>query len=131
MPRRAPEHQPPPELRGFIDRQTENHRDALRAIQGRLRDNDRVVLHGEGGLGKSVIAYQAAARVARREKLDFYWISASGREGFDHGALMDDLAGFIGCEATQAGVSEHLREHPSLLVLDNLETVRDPTSSSS
>ena len=119
--------QPPPELRGFIDRQTENHRDALRAVANRLRDNDRVVVHGEGGVGKSVIAYQAAARVARREKLDFYWISANGRDGFDHGALIGDLAGFIGCEETQATVCEHLREHPSLLVFDNLETVRDPS----
>ena len=40
--------QPPPELRGFIDRQTENHRDALRTIADGLRDKDRVVVHGEG-----------------------------------------------------------------------------------
>ena len=123
----SPAAQPPPELRGFIDRQTENHRDALRVIEGALRANDRVIVHGEGGVGKSVIAYQAAARVARREKLDFYWISANGREGFDHAALIEDLAEFIGCEAIQADISEHFRGQPSLLVFDNLETVRDPT----
>ena len=122
-----PAAQPPPELRGFIDRRTENRRDALSTIADRLFDSDRVIVHAEGGVGKSVIAYQAAARVARREKLDFYWISASGREGFDHGALIGDLAEFIGCEGTQAAVCEHLREQPSLLVFDNLETVRDPS----
>lgn len=106
----------------------------------------RWALSGEGGKGKSAIAYTFARSVSRRSdhQLDaVLWMSAKRRryvEGktvlidrpdfWDKSSALTTILGFFGEECTDQGLAEGkaitlLNDFPSLLVVDDIDTVED------
>jgi tetratricopeptide (TPR) repeat protein len=109
----------------------------------------RWLLTGDGGKGKSAIAYQLATEVARRTDLDFaavQWLSAKRRR-FAEGAKIEitkpdfsDLETAVDHLLTVLGWSEHLtkpldtkqvllgqlvREFPCFLVIDDIDSLEE------
>lgn len=101
-----------------------------------LLDGEKlVVLTGQGGIGKSVLAAAAARRISWRYPGGVFWRSAAGREDFDLDDLLDVFANVFGQEfrtlpldTKQDKVLGYMRnlQTPALLVGDNAESIRDP-----
>jgi predicted ATPase len=96
-----------------------------------------VVLTGQGGIGKSVLAAAAAHRISWRYPGGVFWRSAAGKEDFGLDELLDVFAvpsvlgyGFrtLPLDAKQDAVLGYLGnlQTSSLLVVDNAESVKDP-----
>ena len=115
---------PPRGRKGLLSQAT----DAL------LQGEKIVVLTGQGGIGKSVLAAVAARRISWRYPGGVFWRSAANMElGLNE--LLDAFATIFGYEfrtlplqAKQDAVLAYLGDlqTPSLLVVDNAESVKDP-----
>jgi len=99
-----------------------------------LQGEKLVVLTGQGGIGKSVLAAAAARRIFWRYPGGVFWRSAVGKENFGLDELLDAFANIFGNEfctlsrdAKQDAVLGYLGdlETPSLLVVDNAESISD------
>ena len=93
-----------------------------------------VVLTGQGGIGKTAIAAEAARRLAWRYPGGVFWRSAADAERFGLNELLDAFANVFGWEfralpldAKMDRVLSYLRnfDTASLLIVDNAETVKD------
>ncbi len=94
-----------------------------------------VVLTGQGGIGKSVLAAVAARRMAWRYPGGVFWRSAADIENLDLNKLLDAFDNIFGYEfrtlpmdAKQTKVLSYLQDlqTPSLIVVDNAEIIKDP-----
>lgn len=94
-----------------------------------------VVLTGQGGIGKSVLAAMAARRIAWRYPGGVFWRSAADIENLDLNKLLDAFNNIFGYEfrtlpldAKQTKVLSYLQDlqTPSLIVVDNAEIIKDP-----
>lgn len=106
----------------------------------------RWALSGEGGKGKSAIAYTFARSISRRNDHHLqgvFWMSAKRRrfvEGktilidrpdfWDKSSAIKTILGFFGEEPKDSGLDEVnvlylLNEFPSLLVIDDIDTVEE------
>ncbi|WP_374927924.1 BTAD domain-containing putative transcriptional regulator [Kytococcus sedentarius] len=93
-----PEGHLPPVARTFVGRQPL----LTRIDQALTREGVRVVLHGRFGIGKSVLAVQAAHRVGARFSGGVFYVSAHGGTSTERapGAVLEDLL-------AQAGTPRH------------------------
>ena len=126
---------PPPPETGFIGRSRE-----LLALQRLLREERYAVVRGQGGEGKTALAAEFARWMVRSQQVQrAAFVSVEGLEKNIAETILDKLghqlvkAGF----STQAdcngdlGKAEQeiervLREQPTLLVMDNMESVLLP-----
>lgn len=97
----------------------------MQETRSRLDKATKLILHGDGGVGKSTLAYQAAAWLAHEKRIGLAWVSAAGREGLTTDDFAGLLADGLGCEAAIGPVCAQLRTGPYLLVLDNVDSA-DP-----
>lgn len=136
---------PPPDevVMDFVGRHAE-----LSALNQWLisKRSRRWALSGEGGKGKSAIAFAFARSVSRRSDhhLDgVFWMSAKRRrfvEGktvlvdrpdfWDKSSAIKTILGFFGVEESDDDIAEEqaislLNDFPSLLVVDDIDTVED------
>ena len=118
---------PPPMLGDFFPRQDDLGNNALQAMADLLGQGGKVLIHSSGGVGKSTLAYQAAAVVAKDKKLPCYWISADGHPNFTLGTLLEKLAELLDSETNAATMVAALQNPPSLLIVDALEGIEDVT----
>jgi tetratricopeptide (TPR) repeat protein len=113
----------------FIDRPRERER-----IEGLLRSPDRnirnIVLHGMGGIGKTLLAIQSAKAVEGLFKR-VIWISANDRS-ITLTSLLEIVLRGIGYRSDQltidqkrAQISELLSKDPYLLIVDSFERIGD------
>jgi predicted ATPase len=100
-----------------------------------LRGEKLVVLTGQGGIGKSVLAAVAARRISWRYPGGVFWRSAADIENLDLNKFLDAFDNIFGYEfrtlpldAKQIKVLSYLQDlrTPSLLVFDNAEIIKDP-----
>ena len=101
-----------------------------RVLGGGLVAGSATLLGGEPGIGKSTLALQVAAEVARGGRRVLY-VSAEEsasqvRSRADRlGAVHDEL--WLSTEAEVPALLAQARElHPQLVVVDSIQTVRDP-----
>ena len=101
-----------------------------RVLGGGLVAGSATLLGGEPGIGKSTLALQVAAEVARGGRRVLY-VSAEEsasqvRARADRlGAVHDEL--WLSTEADVPALQAQAREvHPQLIVVDSIQTVRDP-----
>lgn len=104
----------------------------IKALNG---EEKLVVLTGQGGIGKSVLAATAARRMSWRYPGGVFWRSAADIENLDFNKLLDAFDNIFGYEfrtlpldAKQTKVLSYLQDlqTPSLIVVDNAEIIEDP-----
>ena len=97
-------------------------RDLAALIREGLDRSIKVVLHGDGGVGKSTLAYEVAARFARDRHIGLAWVTAAGTGGFSVTDFSGPLSAYLDCEPSIVGVCAALQRGPYLLVLDNADS---------
>lgn len=126
---------PRPPVVGFVARRDREGRDIVGLLKDELSldKNQLVALWGPGGAGKTTIA----AEVVRATEKDFngrvVWASSLRRADFNVGTLLDEIATQLGCEDLRrlapepkaAQVAALISEAPTLIILDNFETVAE------
>ncbi len=94
-----------------------------------------VVLTGQGGIGKTVLAAEAARRLAWRYPGGIFWRSAADMERLGLEEMLDSFDNVLGphlrtlpLDAKRDQVLGYLRNYDaaSLLVVDNAESIKDP-----
>ncbi|MDP2949988.1 MAG: tetratricopeptide repeat protein [Chloroflexota bacterium] len=116
----------PPRLRDFVTRKDNQLNDFVKRVISLLDgQNGKVVLWGDGGVGKSTLAYQAAASYAAKKPFGLVWVSADGIPGFSLGHFTQELATLLQCDNSFTSVCDVLRERPHVVVLDNADTIED------
>jgi tetratricopeptide (TPR) repeat protein len=93
--------------------------------------NQLVTLSGPGGIGKTTLATEAARELRKAYADRVVWSSAEGRTDFTLSTLLDDISTQLGRadlrtlapEAKEEQVGALVAEAPTLVVLDNYETV--------
>ena len=110
----------------FVPRRNKEHQDLVNHAVGLLETQGKVILAGEGGIGKSTLAYQAAATYARKKRMGLAWVSADGKPQFATADLLADLAESLHIEATVSAFREALSKTPHIVVLDNAESIQSP-----
>jgi tetratricopeptide (TPR) repeat protein len=94
-----------------------------------------VVLTGQGGIGKTVLAAEAARRLAWRYPGGIFWRSAAEMERLGLDEMLNSFDNVFGLEfrtlpldKKRDTVLNYLRNYDtaSLLVVDNAESIRDP-----
>ena len=104
---------------------------AMDALQG---GEKLVVLTGQGGIGKTVLAAEAARRLSWRYPGGVFWRSAADMERLGLNELLDAFAEVLGWEfrtlpldAKRDRALSYLRNYDtaSLLVVDNAEKIKD------
>jgi len=94
-----------------------------------------VVLTGQGGIGKTVLAAEAARRLAWRYPGGVFWRSAAEMERLGQEEMLNAFDNVLGpqlrtlpLDAKRDQVLGYLRNYDtaSLLVVDNAESIRDP-----
>jgi tetratricopeptide (TPR) repeat protein len=91
-----------------------------------------VALWGAGGVGKTALAAQVARSLGTDYAQRVVWVSADGREDFSLATLLDEIATQLGradirqqtLELKKAQVRDAVQAAPTLIVLDNFETIR-------
>jgi len=106
----------------------------MQIFQALLRGEKLIVLVGQGGIGKSVLASVVARRIAWFFPGGVFWRSAQEIENFGLNELLDAFVSIFGYEfrtwnldTKRDVVLNYLRDlqTPSLIVLDNAENVID------
>lgn len=118
---------------GFVARRDEGGRDIVELLKEELapESNRLVALWGPGGSGKSTLAAEFVRAGGDVFEGRVAWVSAHGRSDFGLATLLDETAARLGREdlrrlapeAKAAQVGALVSEAPTLVVLDNLETV--------
>jgi tetratricopeptide (TPR) repeat protein len=124
----------PPQV-GFVERRDKGGQ----AIVARLKDelapqkNQLVALWGDGGVGKTTIAAEAARALIDAFAMGVVWTIADGRPDFALSTLLDEIATQLGEPEIRKLATEPKKEAvgdlidhfdtPLLVVLDNFETI--------
>ncbi|HEY0319744.1 MAG TPA: tetratricopeptide repeat protein [Pyrinomonadaceae bacterium] len=129
-----PELPRPPRV-GFVARRDKDGRDIVERLREELspKKNQLVALWGAGGVGKTTLAAEAVKALIEDTGQRLVWTSASGRANFSFSTLLDDIAGQLGrtdlrplaLEPKEAAVRSIIAAEPTLIVLDNFETISD------
>src|SRR5205823_1880570 len=109
-------------------------RDIVTLLQTELapREHRLVVLWGAGGVGKTTLAAEATRALLPSFNGRIVWTSALGRADYTRSTLLDEIATQLGhgedvrplaLEPKMAAVRALLSAAPTLVVLDNFETV--------
>ena len=124
---------PRPPVIGFVARRDEQGRDIVERLREELapQGNQLVTLSGPGGVGKTTLAAEAARALKEVFGGRIVWSRAEGRVDFALSTLLDDIATQLGHEGLrtlapdlkEAQVRELIATSPSLIVLDNYETI--------
>lgn len=117
----------------YVRRHDKQGRDILELLKKALAPGKKglTVLWGDGGTGKTRIAAEAANGLTEQFGQSVVWASAEKRAEFSFSTLLDEIAGQLGKPdllklaqgPKEEAVRELLRQTPTLIVLDNFETV--------
>jgi tetratricopeptide (TPR) repeat protein len=118
---------------GFVARRDEEGREIVPLLKEKLAPatNQLVALWGEGGHGKTTLAAEAARALIADYKQRIVWASADKRADFTFSTLLDEIAVQLNqsdllklvVTAKEAEVQSLLASTPTLVVLDNFETI--------
>jgi tetratricopeptide (TPR) repeat protein len=124
---------PPPPVIEFVPREDRDGRNIVEHLSEELapHKNRFVALWGAGGVGKTAIAAEVARTLVGAFYQRVVWVSADGREDFSLTFLLDGVATQLGHpdlrklapELKKEQVSEVVMAAPTLIVLDNFETI--------
>ncbi len=124
---------PPPRLTGFVPRHNDEGQDLLALLKEELdpNKNQRVALWGPGGIGKTTLAIMIADHLYEDFSGRVVWINARLRTNFSLSDMLDVIARRLGrgnlpafgLEQKKEDVSRMVQESPTLIVLDNFETI--------
>jgi tetratricopeptide (TPR) repeat protein len=117
----------------FVERKDREGNNVVERLKEDLapHKNRLIALWGGGGVGKTAIAAEAARALGNVYEQRIIWVSADGREDFSLITLLDDIATQLGqtdlrklgIEPKKEQVREVLMAAPTLVVLDNFETI--------
>lgn len=126
---------PRPPVVGFVARRDERGRDIVELLGESLAPerNQLVALWGPGGSGKTTMAAEFVRQKADAFRGRVAWVSAIGRADFSLATLLDEIATRLGREDLRKFapepkaeyVSALISERPTLVVLDNFETIAE------
>jgi hypothetical protein len=126
---------PRPPVVGFISRRDKEGRDIVGLLKEELApdNNQLVALWGPGGTGKTTLAAEVVRGTENIFNGRVVWASPLRRADFNSATLLDEIATQLGREdlrrlapepkATQ--VATLVSETPTLVILDNFETVAE------
>lgn len=126
---------PRPPAVGFVPRQDRRGVDIVALLKEELapQKNQLVALWGDGGVGKTTIAAEAARELVEVFTIGIVWTSADGRPDFALSTLLDEIATQLGEPETRKLALEPKKEAvreliaqsatSTLVVLDNFETI--------
>ena len=124
---------PRPPVVGFVARRDKQGRDIVERLKEELapQGNQLVTLSGPGGVGKTTLATESARALREVFGGRIVWSRAEGRADFTLSTLLDDIATQLGHEGLrtlapdlkEAQVRELVADPPTLIVLDNFETI--------
>ncbi len=119
----------------FVVRRDEDGNDIIARLRQEFAPQQRrlVVLWGAGGVGKTTLAAEATRSLLDDFAGRVVWTSALGRADFTRATLLDEIATQLdradlrplAPEPKAAAVRALLTEAPTLVVLDNFETVAE------
>lgn len=131
---------PRPPVIGFVSRRDEQGRDIVERLKAGLAPNKNqlITLSGPGGVGKTTLAAEVARTLKEVYRGRVVWSSADGRTDVTLSTLLDEIATQLGQtnlrplapEEKAARVHTVVAELPTLIVLDNYETIADESKSS-
>jgi tetratricopeptide (TPR) repeat protein len=117
----------------FVNRQDSEGRDIVERLKDELAPSKKRLnaLWGSGGVGKTAIAAEAARGLSGAFAQRVVWASADGRADFSLSTLLDEIATQLRqpdlrkltLELKREQVRELVQEPPTLIVLDNFETI--------
>jgi tetratricopeptide (TPR) repeat protein len=118
---------------GFVARRDKEGRDIVARLKETLtpESSHLIVLWGEGGIGKTTLAAEAARELFAVFAKRILWTSADGREDFSLSTLLDEIATQLGnadlrrlaLEPKKEEVRTLIAAAPTLITLDNFETI--------
>ena len=122
---------PPPT--GYVPRHNDEQQDMLKVLTEALApgENRLVALWGPGGMGKTTLAVMVARQMYEDFAGRVVWVNAGERVDFSLSTLLDDIATRLGrvnlrassLEQKKAQIGELVNRAPTLIVLDNFETI--------
>ncbi|HYY99820.1 MAG TPA: tetratricopeptide repeat protein [Pyrinomonadaceae bacterium] len=126
---------PRPPVVGFVARRDKEGRDIVGLLKGELSPdkNQLVALWGPGGAGKTTLAAEVVRATEGVFKGRVAWASPLRRADFTSATLLDEIATQLGREDLRrlgpdpkaAQVAALISEAPTLVILDNFETVAE------
>src|SRR5205085_7487506 len=118
---------------GFVARRDTDGNDIVARLQLELAPHEHrlVVLWGAGGVGKTTLAAEATRALLPSFDGRIVWTSALGRADYTRSTLLDEIATQLdrpdlrplAPEPKAEAVHALLTEAPTLIILDNFETV--------
>ena len=124
---------PRPPVVGFVSRRDRQGRDIVERLKEELapHKNQLVALWGPGGSGKTTLAAEATRALADVFKHRIAWVSPLLRADLTFLTLLDEIASQLGgsdlrtlvADAKEKQVSTLIASAPTLIVLDNFETI--------
>jgi tetratricopeptide (TPR) repeat protein len=117
----------------FVNRQDSEGKDIVERLKDELAPSKKRLnaLWGFGGVGKTAIAAEVARGLSEAFARRVVWASADGRADFSLSTLLDEIATQLRqpdlrkltLELKREQVRELVQEAPTLIVLDNFETI--------